>query len=723
MPYIGNQPGTGTRNRFIYTATASQTTFTGADDNGKTLKYSDSDYVDVYLNGICLVPVTDYTSTSKTSIVLIQAASLNDTLEVVAYDIATISDTVSKADGGTFEANVTFADGADIITATAGTDNVRLGEDAGASIASGGIRNVLIGKDSGTALTTGDNNTFVGAFTGDVVTTGTSNTAIGFASLSSCDVGNHNTAVGHGTLNALNYSTSTDGYNTAVGSGAGELMTTATSNTLIGGKVGDALTTGVANVAMGGDGTYAALGSDTQGKFTVAIGVGALRSQNFTSDTQTNNVAIGYFAGGVMTTGTANTFVGSLAGDDCVDGQNNVAVGNGALSADAADGNTAVGKGAATGATGSDNVAIGKDAGAGLTDGGKNTLVGNDAGYYIAGGNDNTVIGQFNGNENGLDIRNENDNIVLSDGDGRPRAYANSQGSWRFVSDDASGVGGHSHTFAHDNNDTPAFIVNNQHGSFNSKVFFVAADKSASSAYHLIQARSGGTSGDIEFFVRGDGDVNCDLAFNAGGADYAEYFEWSDGNSDSQDRTGYTVVLDGNKIKLATSDDTTANIIGAVSANPSMVGDADIDRWKSKYLVDDFGAYQKETYTITEWTETVKENTDEVLDEDGNVIAPALPEKTREVSHAYETDKIPDDVTVPNNATVSTKDSKGNTFERRLLNPDYNPDTAYVSRKDRKEWATIGMMGKLRIRKGQPTGDRWIKMRDISDNVEEWLVR
>ena len=33
------------------------------------------------------------------------------------------------------------------------------------------------------------------------------------------------------------------------------------------------------------------------------------------------------------------------------------------------------------------------------------------------------------------------------------------------------------------------------------------------------------------------------------------------------------------------------------------------------------------------------------------------------------------------------------------------------------------MMGKLRMRKGQPTGDRWIKMKDISDTVEEWLVR
>ncbi len=142
MPYIGNSPGTGTRNRFIYTATASQTTFSGADDNGKTLKYADSDYVDVYLNGICLVPVTDYTSTSKTSIVLTQAASLNDTLEVVAYDIATISDTVSKADGGTFEGNVNF------------TEDARFGSGNTSSVSVGnGTGSIQVADSSSTALT------------------------------------------------------------------------------------------------------------------------------------------------------------------------------------------------------------------------------------------------------------------------------------------------------------------------------------------------------------------------------------------------------------------------------------------------------------------------------------------------------------------------------------------------------------------------------------------
>ena len=49
------------------------------------------------------MPGTDYTASTKTSIVLTQAASLNDTLEVVAYDIATMDDSISKADGGTLK--------------------------------------------------------------------------------------------------------------------------------------------------------------------------------------------------------------------------------------------------------------------------------------------------------------------------------------------------------------------------------------------------------------------------------------------------------------------------------------------------------------------------------------------------------------------------------------------------------------------------------------------
>src|SRR5210317_303970 len=80
----------GTANRFKYTATASQTTFTGADDNSNTLAY-DAGFIDVYLNGIRLVNGSDFTATSGTSIVLTTGASANDILEIVAFGTFSLS--------------------------------------------------------------------------------------------------------------------------------------------------------------------------------------------------------------------------------------------------------------------------------------------------------------------------------------------------------------------------------------------------------------------------------------------------------------------------------------------------------------------------------------------------------------------------------------------------------------------------------------------------------
>jgi hypothetical protein len=73
----------GTSNRFQYTATNNQTTFTGADSNSKTLAY-DSPFVDVFLNGVKLANA-DFTATSGSSIVLASGASTGDILSVVAY--------------------------------------------------------------------------------------------------------------------------------------------------------------------------------------------------------------------------------------------------------------------------------------------------------------------------------------------------------------------------------------------------------------------------------------------------------------------------------------------------------------------------------------------------------------------------------------------------------------------------------------------------------------
>ena len=98
MAYIGKSPSFGVRNRYIYQATSGQTSFTGSDADSKTLTYTDSLYVDVYQNGVLLKPVTDYTSTSGTSVVLVTGASLNDVVEIVVYDAFSIANSYTKSE-------------------------------------------------------------------------------------------------------------------------------------------------------------------------------------------------------------------------------------------------------------------------------------------------------------------------------------------------------------------------------------------------------------------------------------------------------------------------------------------------------------------------------------------------------------------------------------------------------------------------------------------------
>lgn len=106
MAYIGTSPSNGVRRRFVYEATASQTSFSGSDENGVTLTYVDSLYLDVFQNGIKLKAGDDYTATTGTSVVLVQGASVNDVVELVAFDIFSVGDTVSAKDGGNFAGDI-----------------------------------------------------------------------------------------------------------------------------------------------------------------------------------------------------------------------------------------------------------------------------------------------------------------------------------------------------------------------------------------------------------------------------------------------------------------------------------------------------------------------------------------------------------------------------------------------------------------------------------------
>lgn len=68
--------------------------------------------------------------------------------------------------------------------------------------------------------------------------------------------------------------------------------------------------------------------------------------------------------------------------------------------------------------------------------------------------------------------------------------------------------------------------------------------------------------------------------------DFGEYFEWLDGNPDNEDRIGYMVQLNGNKIELATSVE---KCIGVISGTVGFIGGVCAFEWHNKFLRDKWG--------------------------------------------------------------------------------------------------------------------------------------
>ena len=153
------------------------------------------------------------------------------------------------------------------------------------------------------------------------------------------------------------------------------------------------------------------------------------------------------------------------------------------------------------------------------------------------------------------------------------------------------------------------------------------------------------------FRVTTAGQVMGSQSFTASGADYAEYYEWADGNPDNEDRRGKFVTYDdGDKIRIANNNDD--YILGVISSHPAVIGNGFTDEWQGLYLTDVYGK---------RLTETVEVEEQEIKDKEGNVIE-TIPAHT-------ETHFIP--------------------------NPDYNPEKEYIGRDQRKEWAAVGTHGQL----------------------------
>lgn len=138
-------------------------------------------------------------------------------------------------------------------------------------------------------------------------------------------------------------------------------------------------------------------------------------------------------------------------------------------------------------------------------------------------------------------------------------------------------------------------------------------------------------------------------------ADYAEFFEWLDENPNAEDRVGYFVTLDGNKIKIAEADDD--YILGVISGAPFVLGNGDCDVWNGMYLRDEFRRLKEEP-------------------------APKMIRVKNKETKKYE-------------SQIVEGEYEGTRF---VLNPNYDSSQEYKSRFDRPEWAAVGMLGVLPVR-------------------------
>lgn len=148
------------------------------------------------------------------------------------------------------------------------------------------------------------------------------------------------------------------------------------------------------------------------------------------------------------------------------------------------------------------------------------------------------------------------------------------------------------------------------------------------------------------FRIETTGQVYATGTFHSSGADYAELFEWEDGNINNEDRVGRFVSLSGNKIHISEKVD--SNVWGVISATAAVIGDQYADQWKGMYKLDSFGRPIVEKVVIPAHTD----------EDSGKEIAEYS-------SHQW------------------------------VLNPDFDENATFVPRLERTEWDAVGTLGKL----------------------------
>ncbi len=198
------------------------------------------------------------------------------------------------------------------------------------------------------------------------------------------------------------------------------------------------------------------------------------------------------------------------------------------------------------------------------------------------------------------------------------------------------------------------------------------------------------------FKVDGEGTVYTETGYLSNQVGYAELFEWADLNSKNENRYGFTVSLDATgKLQIADGNDT---VIGVVVKHAAVVGNAGWNAWKNKYKVGDDGNPVATKTKVVEWVDDVG------------------------ILHSYYVKSLDPTFTLPENAIIYETMDDGNDIEVTPFYTQYNTEQEYTQRLKRG-WTRVAMIGSVVMYKGQYVNDKWLKIADVNDELEHWILR
>ena len=249
-------------------------------------------------------------------------------------------------------------------------------------------------------------------------------------------------------------------------------------------------------------------------------------------------------------------------------------------------------------------------------------------------------------------------------------------------------------------NETPKITALASSKFFNSSVLNLQTKAPNSKYYNFITAKSDLTeksNNGLEVFrVDGEGSVYTETGYFSNSTGYAEVFEWADSNLNNEDRLGYTVTLNAEG-KLIVADEGDP-VLGVIVENAALIGDANWNAWKDKYQIQENRNPKTKKYKIVEW-----------VDDEGILQSHYLSSLSKEFA-------------LPEDAIIYESHYDGLDMHFKVFKDRFDIDRTFTPRLNRG-WAIVVLVGRVNMYKGQLVEKHWLKIADVNDDIETWILR